>query len=177
MSQLVILFLMIPLFPLPGLEQAPQSRLSVIGITAQKVEIPSYPSLFLQAGIEGEVTLRLRIALSGEVMSASVLSVSSQGVSELEPNLKKVAAQAFADSCVRAAKKSKFSCPACKEAFQHVITYKFEYRSNPTLQREAEQACRLQMDRKAKKMPPPRSTVDSPSHVTVRPAAWPCLWD
>jgi TonB family protein len=153
MSRYLAASLMLIHITLPSLGQVTRSSGRVI---ADKMEIPRYPGLARQAWISAEVTLRLRMKKNGDVVSVTVVHAHAErgyGVS------------GFIDTATDAAKVSRFSCPTCEGAtFEQTVTYEFQCPPQP------EHACTQTIP------PPPPSTTESPSHVTVRPAMWSCVW-
>ena len=124
-------------------------------VIADKMEIPRYWPLAAQAGVSGEVNLRLQVKKDGEVTSIRVVSAQAEhgyGTS------------GFVYFATEAAKLSRFPCSKCEgPTFDHVVTYQFQY--PPVPKRVCTDAA----------PPPPPSTVDSPGHVTVRPKGWSCV--
>jgi TonB family protein len=126
-------------------------------VVADKMEIPRYLPLAEQAGVSGEVTLRLQVKKNGDVISANVVSAHPERGRPWS---------GFIEMATEAAKASKFSCSRCEgPVFEHTVTYQFQYPAVP------KEACTGTIP------PPPPSSVDSPSHVTVRPRRWPCVYD
>jgi Gram-negative bacterial TonB protein C-terminal len=139
--------LILTTFPSYGQEINSETRIQV-----KKMEIPSYLPLAQQAGISGNVTLHLRVNKGGEVASIDVVSA-----------LPRDWGKGFASVAIEAAKRSQFSCTSCTgDTFEHTVIYQFDFPAIP------ENACTLHP-------PIPPSRVDSVSHVTVRPKAWPCV--
>jgi TonB family protein len=129
-------------------EGKPETRIQI-----RKMEIPRYLPLARQAGVSGDVTLHLTVNKRGEVTAVDVVSAHPKNWGE-----------GFASMAIEAAKRSQFSCASCtSDSFEHTVTYQFDFPPIP------KNACA---------MPPPPippSKVDSVSHVTVRPEAWPCV--
>lgn len=123
-------------------------------VQAKRMEIPRYLPLAQQARISGEVNLRLTVNKAGKVVSVEVVSARPDNWGK-----------GFASMAIEAAKKSEFACASCSgDTFEHTVTYQFQFPPIP------KDACTLQPP-----TPLPASAVDSVSHVTVRPSAWPCV--
>jgi TonB family protein len=142
-----LLLLGVLIGPCGGQESGSATRVQTKGM-----EIPRYLPLARQAGISGEVDLRLTVNKAGKVVSVEVASARPDGWGK-----------GFASMAIEAAKKSEFACTSCAgDTFEHTVTYQFQFPPIP------KDTCTLQP-------PLPASTVDSVSHVTVRPSAWPCV--
>ena len=136
------------------LPSAGQEGKSEMRIQIKKMGIPRYLPLARQAGISGDVTLHLTVNKSGEVTAVDVVSAHP-----------KEWGKGFASMAIEAARLSQFSCASCEnDTFEHTVTYQFDFPPIPN------NACTLQPP-----PPIPPSKVDSVSHVTVRPKAWPCV--
>ena len=147
---IVLVMLIVTSFPSTGLVKESGGT-----IIADKMEIPVYSPLASQAGVSGEVTLRLRVKRGGDVISVSVVSAQAEDG---------YGTNGFVYFATEAAKLSRFSCSSCEgPTFEHIVTYQFQYPPVP------KGACTY--DAPA----PPPSTGDSPSHVTVRPKRWSCV--
>lgn len=137
-------------------------------VVVDKMDVPHYPPLARLTGVSAEVTLRLRARKSGDVISVDVVSALADCgfiSSGCDANARKRWADRFADAATRAATICRFSCPKCEAPiFEHIVTYDFRYPPLPKGMCTDEAV-----------PPPPPSTVDSSSHVTVRPQAWPCV--
>jgi TonB family protein len=143
-----MLLLTLPVAPSVGQRTEPPAK-----VQAKKVEIPHYVPLAQQAAISGTVTLHLVVSRDGKVVSADVVSAEPDGWGKW-----------FSSTAADAAKRSEFVCPSCSgETFEHTITYQFDFPPIP------KDACTPQAPAL------PRSKVDSPTHVTVRPSLWPCV--
>jgi TonB family protein len=128
-------------------------------VVADKIEIPNYPPLALQAGISAKIILQVEVKKSGEVNSVRVISGQTD---------RGYGTAGFVDTATAAAKNSRFSCPTCKGlSFEHIVTYDFQYPPVP------EHVCTPKP--KETIPPPPPSTTDAPGHVTVRPSKWSCV--
>jgi TonB family protein len=126
---------------------------SATQVQAKRIEIPRYLPLARQAGISGEVVLRLTVNKAGKVASVDVVKAQPDNWGK-----------GFATMATEAAKKSEFVCASCSgDTFEHEVTYQFQFPAIP------KDACTLQAP------PLPASTVDSVSHVTIRPSTWPCV--
>jgi hypothetical protein len=148
---------------LPSLGQAKESDHRVI---ADKVEIPRYVPLAAMGGVSAEVTLRLQVKKNGDVISVNVVSTHADcGFSSgCDTDTSNGWAAGFVNPATQAAKTSRFSCSKCEgPSFDHTVTYQFKYPPVP------KGVCTDAAP------PPPPSTVDSPSHVTVRPKGWSCV--
>ena len=149
---------------LPFLGQMKESGVRVI---ADKMEIPRYGvPLAAMSGVSAEVTLRLQVKKNGDVISVNVVSTHADCgfLSGCDTDASKGWGSGFVDAATQAAKISRFSCSMCEgSTFDHVVTYQFQYPPVP------KGVCT-----DAAPLPPP-STVDSPSHVTVRPKHWSCV--
>jgi TonB family protein len=142
--------LFLSLFVLPSSGQ--QTSLAT-QVQTKHMEIPRYLPLARQAGVGGEVVLHLTVSKAGKVVSVDVLKAQPDGWG-----------RGFAVEAIAAAKKSEFACGSCSgDAFEHTVTYQFQFPPIP------KDACTPQPP------PLPASTVDSVSHVTIRPSAWPCV--
>ena len=129
-----------------------QETSSAALVEAKRMEIPRYPPLAQQAGKSGEVTLHLTVNKVGNVVSVDVANARPDGWEK-----------GFAPTAIDAGKKSEFVCLSCSgDTFEHTVTYQFQF---PAIPRDA---CTLRPQL-------PASKVDSASHVTVRPTAWPCV--
>jgi TonB family protein len=127
-------------------------------VVADKIEIPNYPPLALQAGISAKIILQVEVKKSGEVNSVRLISAQTD---------RGYGTAGFVDTATAAAKTSRFSCPTCKGlSFEHVVTYDFQYPPVP------EHVC---TPKPKETIPPPPSTTDAPGHVTVRPSKWSCV--
>jgi TonB family protein len=145
------LLLCVLIGPCGGQESSAATR-----VQAERMEIPRYLPLARQAGVSGEVDLRLSVDKAGKVVSVEVVSAG--------PNRW---GKGFASMAIEAAKKSEFVCASCSgDTFGHTVTYQFQFPPIP------KDACTQQPP-----PPLPASAVDSDSHVTVRPSAWPCVQD
>lgn len=136
-------------------------------VIADKMEIPRYVPLGRLGGVSAEVTLRLQVRRNGDVISVDVVGAHADCgfSSDCDTNARKGWAESFADAATQAAKISRFSCPKCEgPTFDHTVTYDFHYPPLPNGMCTDEAV-----------PPPPPSTVDSASHVTVRPQGWPCV--
>jgi hypothetical protein len=148
---------------LPSLGQVKESGGRVV---ADKMEIPRYDPLAAMAGVSAEVTLRLQVKRSGDVISVNVVGAHADCgfASGCDTGAGKGWSARFVDWAAQAAKISKFSCSKCEgPIFDHMVTYRFDYPPRP------KGVCTDAVP------PPPPSTVDSPSHVTVRPQGWSCV--
>jgi hypothetical protein len=135
-------------------------------ILGDKMEIPRYVPLAALGRVSGEVTLRLQVKKNGDVISANVVNAHADcGFSsgcDTDPG--KGWAVSFVDAATQAAKISRFSCSKCEgPTFDHLVTYQFQYPPVP------KGVCTDAAP------PPPPSSIDSPSHVTVRPKGWSCF--
>ncbi len=149
--------------PFQGQVKEPGGR-----VIANKMETPRYGvPLARLSGVSAEVTLRLQVRKSGDVISVEVVGAHADCgfLSGCDTSARKGWEDGFAEAATQAAKISRFSCSKCEgPTFDHLVTYQFQYPPVP------KEAC---TDSAAP--PPPPSTVDSPSHVTVRPQGWPCV--
>ena len=144
---MAILFLSLFVLPCRGQQTRPATQ-----VEAKRIEIPRYLPLAQQAGISGEVTLNLTVNKAGKVVSVDVVNAKPDGWGK-----------GFASMAIDAAKQSEFLCASCSgDTFQHAVTYQFQFPAIP------KDACTLHPAL-------PASKVDSASHVTVRPIAWPCV--
>jgi len=129
-----------------------QETSSVARVEAKRMEIPRYLPLAQQAAVSGEVTLHLTVNKAGKVVSVDATNAQANGWGK-----------GFASMASDAAKQSEFVCASCSgDTFEHTVTYQFQFPAIP------KDACTL-------RPPIPASKVDSASHVTVRPSAWPCV--
>ena len=143
--------LTLTMLPSAGQEGDSETRIQI-----KTMEIPRYLPLAQQAGISGNVTLHLTVNKSGEVTAVDVVSAHPKDWGK-----------GFASMAIEAAKRSQSSCASCTgDAFEHTVIYQFDFPPRPT------NACTLRPP-----PPIPPSKVDSVSHVTVRPKAWPCVQD
>jgi TonB family protein len=78
-------------------------------ITVEKYVAPTYPPIARAARVAGEVTIRLRVAASGEVLSAEIVSG--------HPMLR--------ESALENIKQWRFHCFPCWDDFTHEITYRY----------------------------------------------------
>jgi TonB family protein len=141
--------LALTVLPSAGQEASSETRIQI-----KKMEVPRYLPLAQQAGISGDVTLHLTVNKSGDVTAVDIISAHPKNWGE-----------GFASMAIEAAKRSQFSCASCtSDTFEHTVTYQFDFPPIPA------NACTLQPP-----PPIPPSKVDSVSHVTVRPKAWPCV--
>jgi TonB family protein len=123
-------------------------------VRPKRMEIPRYLPLAQQAGISGDVTLRLTVDKAGKVVSVEIANTQPNGWGD-----------GFAAMAIDAAKKSEFLCASCSgDTFEYTVTYQFQVPPIP------KDACTARPEL-------PASKVDSASHVTVRPRAWPCLYE
>jgi TonB family protein len=130
-----------------------QETSSATTVQVKRMQIPRYLPLAQQAGLSGEVTLHLTVDKAGKVVSVDV-----------ENSRPSNWGKGFASMAIEAAKQSEFLCASCLgDTFEHAVTYQFQF---PAIPRDA---CTAQPKL-------PASKVDSASHVTVRPSAWPCVY-
>lgn len=140
------------LIAIVGMPSVGQDSSSAKQVEAKRIEIPRNLSLAQQAGMSGEVTLNLTVSKAGKVVSGDVVSAKPDGYGK-----------GFASRAVDAAKRSEFACSSCSgDTFEHSVIYQFQFPPIP------KNVCALNP-------PLPASKVDSVSHVTGRPSAWPCV--
>jgi hypothetical protein len=163
MSNYLAASVIVILATLPSLGQVKESGGAII---PDKMEIPRYDPLAAMAGVSAELTLRLQVKKNGDVISVNVVGANADCgfVSGCDADSRKGRGARFVEWSTPAAKISRFSCSKCEgPTFDHIITYQFQYPPLP------KGACTDAVP------PPPPSTVDSPSHVTVRPQRWSCV--
>lgn len=163
MSNYLAASVIVILAALPSLGQVEESAGHVI---ADKMETPRYDPLAAMTGVSAEVMLRLQVKKNGDVTSVNVVGAHADCgfASGCDTDARKGWESRFVDWAMQAAKMSKFSCPKCEgPTFDHIVTYQFQYPPLP------KGVCTDAAP------PPPPSTVDSPSHVTVKPRAWSCV--
>ncbi len=129
-----------------------QENDSATRVQIKRMEIPKYLPLAKQAGVSGSVTLHLTVGKDGKVVSVNVVTTQPKDWGK-----------GFAEMAIEAAKRSEFVCSACSgDTFTHTVTYQFRFPAR------SEDVCTTNP-------PIPASTVDSASHVTVRPDSWACV--
>jgi hypothetical protein len=129
--------------------------LVTLGVSAQQpqprlvhLDLPVYPPLAIQAQIAGEVRLELTIRPDGTLKSWTTLSGHPLLVRSVTDSLPE----------------ARFACEGCAPGtYTYVVTYEFVLPADRFAKNCAEEL----KTGKEPAMPP--STLDSPTHVTVRP--------
>jgi hypothetical protein len=119
-----------------------------------KLDLPAYLPIAVQAQTAGQVQMELTIGQDGSVTSWEAISGHP------------ILVRAVTDSLPQA----RFACDGCRQqAYRYVLTYEFILPED----RFASACAELAKTGKEPAMPP--STLDSSTHVTVRPARAMCL--
>jgi len=138
-------YLFLTAAPIPA--QLPQPRLV-------NLPLPAYLPLAVQAHIRGQVQMELTIGADGAVKSWKSISGHPLLV------------RAVTDSLPQA----QFACDGCaQKEYTYSLTYEF------ILPEDKFAGACAELHRTGKEPVMPASTLDSPSHVTVRPARALCL--
>src|SRR5450432_2450601 len=93
-----------------------QETSSETKVHTKRMEIPRYLPLAQQAGVSGDVTLKLTVDKGGKVVSVEI--------AKAQPN---DWGKGLASMAIDAAKKSEFLCASCSgDTFEHTVTYQFQ---------------------------------------------------